>query len=94
MKLRDIPIVKIEEGKKLCIGTCVENPFDGSPDDTEILCQVVELATEISRKKFMSSCYVSEKLEKNMLEYPGDYTFYENKNIMFFEHSGIEHFYE
>ena len=84
---------KVVAMKSQYIGSCVNNPFD----DLETLENVIDGATEISRKVFLSSCDVSEDLIQSMLEFPFDYDYCQSKHdggtVYFFTHSAIEHFF-
>ena len=74
---------------KSFIGTCVGNPFDS----IDILCGTIEEASEITKGKFLGSCYIEWDIIAQMERFPNDYSYYENNDIMFFEWSLIEHFY-
>lgn len=72
------------------IGTCVENPFER----IELLAEIVENAKKIFKKKFFEHCFIHPDIIKAIKQFPNDYEFYQYKDIMFYEWSGIEHFYQ
>ncbi|GAG98572.1 unnamed protein product [marine sediment metagenome] len=72
------------------IGNCVKNPFNY----INILAEIVDKAKEITKKTFLKYCIITDKQKSKMKEYPNDYTFWKNRNIYFYRHSGIEYFYE
>lgn len=75
--------------KKEFICSCV-NPIW----ETDKLIDIIDNAKKISKKEFFDNCDVNEDLISNIKEYPYDFEFYKNGEIMFFTHSAIESFYK
>lgn len=76
--------------KKEFIGTCVENPFRNLVQ----LQLVLDRKRRISQRTFLNDCIVSHPAKAMMKCYPHDFAFYRSKNIYFFVHSAIEHFFK
>jgi len=72
------------------IGSCVGNPFK----TVNTLCRIVDEAKEINQSTFISECEISEEQIERFCEYPNDYGFYKNNEVMFYKWSSIEHFYK
>lgn len=71
------------------IGTCVNNPFG----KIDVLCNIIEEASEITKGEFLSSCYVDDEIIEQMDRFPNDYTYSKSGRVLFFTWSCIEHFY-
>ena len=86
---------KISARKKRFRGSCVDNPFN----DADKLRQVIDNATEISKRAFLRAVDIQTfrlfnvDLKEAMRDCPHDFTYWRNKNIYFFVHSAIEHFF-
>jgi hypothetical protein len=57
------------------------------------LCETIDKGKRIAKKKFFDECIIDASLERDMAEYPRDYKFYKAGEILFYEHSRIEHFF-
>lgn len=78
-----------EQRKKDFLGTCVDNPFGSS----RRLEEIIDDAREITKKTFLKHTNVDDTILADMKRYPYDYEYYKYKNIFFYTHSAIEHFY-
>ena len=62
--------------------------------DVNEFSDFIDNGNSINEEEFLNSCEVEETLILNIKEYPNDYDFFENGDIMFFTHSCIEHFFK
>ena len=75
--------------------TCESPDYEGlGLKDVNDLIDFVDEAKEITSKEFLEDYIDGKELKIRINEFPNDFVFYKNNEIIFYTHSCIEHFYK
>jgi len=83
-----ISLIEKLDFTQTCVGICKK--------DQKRYYEATYYGEDITKEEFFSKCNVDKNVLLDMKKYPNDYQYgrSEDGRIYYFQHSGIEHFYE